>query len=196
MSLRAALAVPLLVLTPLFAQDPATCPLHSSHSAASSPYIGEEGRSIKSLSDEQIGQLLAGEGMGLAKPAELNHYPGPKHLLDLADSLGIGAAERSQLQAIFDAMHEAAVATGKDLIAAEEALDARFASGQATGADVDRLTLEVARQQGLLRAIHLRAHVEARALLTAEQISRYDQLRGYTTAAKPSSQQGAATPGR
>src|SRR5712692_7148759 len=38
---------------------------------------GQEGRAIKSLSAEETADLLAGRGMGAARAAELNHFPGP-----------------------------------------------------------------------------------------------------------------------
>ena len=41
------------------------------------PYAGLEGRAIKALSEQQIADLRAGRGMGLALAAELNGYPGP-----------------------------------------------------------------------------------------------------------------------
>src|SRR5262249_20157560 len=51
--------------------------------ADSSPvsYAGRQTRAIKALSEEDIAPLLNGEGMGMAKAAELNGYPGPKHVL-------------------------------------------------------------------------------------------------------------------
>jgi hypothetical protein len=39
---------------------------------AKSPYAGQESRSIKSLSPEEVRGLLDGGGMGFAKAAELN----------------------------------------------------------------------------------------------------------------------------
>ena len=51
------------------------------------PYAGQQARSIKSLSAEDVAALLKGEGMGMAKAAELNGYPGPVHVLTLADEL-------------------------------------------------------------------------------------------------------------
>jgi len=52
-----------------------------------SPYVGQEQREIKSLSPDEVKDYLAGKGMGLAKAAELNHYPGPAHVLELASQL-------------------------------------------------------------------------------------------------------------
>ena len=48
-----------------------------------SKYVGQEKRDIKSLSDEDIKELKAGAGWGLAKAAELNELPGPKHILEM-----------------------------------------------------------------------------------------------------------------
>ena len=58
---------------------------------AQSPYVGMQTRSIKARSDQQIADLKAGRGMGLALPAELNGYPGPAHVLELSDQLGLSA---------------------------------------------------------------------------------------------------------
>lgn len=46
---------------------------------SSHPYAGMERRPIKALSQQQIDDLRAGRGMGLALAAELNGYPGPSH---------------------------------------------------------------------------------------------------------------------
>jgi hypothetical protein len=37
--------------------------------------------------------LLSGQGSGFAKPAELNGYPGPAHVLELAGPLGLDAPQ-------------------------------------------------------------------------------------------------------
>jgi hypothetical protein len=64
-----------------------------------SPYTGQEKREIKALSKKEIDGYISGDGMGFAKTAELNHYPGPRHVLDLADQLQLSvsnAKERRQ----------------------------------------------------------------------------------------------------
>jgi hypothetical protein len=45
------------------------------------PYAGTSA----GLTDGQRAQYLNGEGMGFAKPAEMNHYPGPRHVLQNAE---------------------------------------------------------------------------------------------------------------
>ena len=49
-----------------------------------SRYAGMEKRRVKAISDEQIADLKAARGMGLALAAELNEYPGPMHVLEHA----------------------------------------------------------------------------------------------------------------
>jgi hypothetical protein len=71
--------------------------------AADTPYAGQQTRTIKALSDDDIATLRKGEGMGMAKAAELNGYPGPKHVLDLAQQLRLTDAQRDNVQAIFEA---------------------------------------------------------------------------------------------
>ena len=51
------------------------------------PYAGQRQRSIKALSESDITGLRSGNGAGFAKAAELNGYPGPAHVLELAGPL-------------------------------------------------------------------------------------------------------------
>jgi hypothetical protein len=85
--------------------------------AADAPYAGQQGRTIKALSEDDIAALRKGEGMGMAKAAELNGYPGPAHVLQLAAQLGLTEAQQRDVQAIFDRMSAAAKRLGVELIA-------------------------------------------------------------------------------
>ena len=68
-------------------------PSHAFAQSKHSTYVGQERREIKSLSSEDIEGYLTGQGMGFAKAAELNHYPGPKHVLQLAEELRLSKGE-------------------------------------------------------------------------------------------------------
>ncbi len=70
--------------------------------AQQTPYAGQHTREIKALSPPDIESYLAGQGMGLAKAAELNHFPGPKHVLELADALNLSKEQLTQTQALFE----------------------------------------------------------------------------------------------
>ena len=65
-----------------------------------SPYAGQEARSIKALSADEIEGLLAGKGMGFAKAAELNGYPGPAHVLELAQQLRLSDEQTAATLAV------------------------------------------------------------------------------------------------
>lgn len=145
-----------------------------------SPYAGEEAREIKALSSDEVAGYLAGAGMGLARAAELNHYPGPMHVLELAEPLGLDDEQRRAVAAVERRMRERAVDLGRRLVDAEAALDAAFAAGNVAAADLRRRLHEIADLQAELRLAHLAAHLETRALLRADQVARYDELRGYT----------------
>jgi hypothetical protein len=150
-----------------------------------SPYEGQQTRPIKALSEQDIAALLNGEGMGMAKAAELNGYPGPKHVLTLANELRLTEHQRQQVQAIFDRMSNAVRPLGAELIGHELLLDRLFAEGDVT---LDRLAVEttaIGTLEGSLRSVHLAAHLQTRALLNADQIALYNGLRGYDNPTAP-----------
>lgn len=157
---------------------------HGAHPASEvpgeSPYAGHTGREIKALSAQETEQLLAGEGMGLALPAELNGYPGPKHVLELADELELSRKQRASVTEAYDAMHGQAVELGRQVLEAERRLDALFARAEATPDALRAALEELAALRADLRYAHLAAHLETRELLTEDQRRRYDHLRGYS----------------
>ena len=148
--------------------------------AADQPYAGQQTRGIKTLSDQEIADYLQGQGMGLSKVAELNHYPGPRHVLDQADDLGLSAAQLAKTRQIWQAMDVKARALGETIVAKETALETSYSSGAATPTETRAVLDELARLQADLRYTHLSAHLAMRSVLSAEQISRYDVLRGYS----------------
>lgn len=147
--------------------------------SAPGPYSGQENREIKALSPEEVAAYEAGEGMGYAKAAELNHYPGPRHVLDLQKELGLTPDQAAGAQASYRRMHERAVRLGKAILEKERELDRLFAEERITPQSLSRLTAEAGRLEGELRLAHLKAHLEMRSLLTPAQIAAYDALRGY-----------------
>jgi hypothetical protein len=148
------------------------------------PYAGLEARAIKALSAEQISDLRAGRGMGLALPAELNGYPGPMHVLELAEKLALSADQRARMQALFEQMKQEAIGIGHRLIAQEQELDRLFAARKITAASLAASTAAIGQTQAALRAAHLRYHLLAADILTDVQMQRYAKLRGYTGDAK------------
>jgi Spy/CpxP family protein refolding chaperone len=144
-----------------------------------SPYAAQRDAEIKALGTEEQAALLAGKGMGFAKAAELNGYPGPTHVLELADELNLDAAQREKSRRLFERMRATAREAGAQLIEEERVLDSLYATRSATAAKVEAQLQRIESVRTRLRALHLDAHLEQAALLTASQVARYAELRGY-----------------
>lgn len=172
--------------TATVAASPALAQTHSRHSApplppaSSSPYAGLADRPLKALSAEQIGDLKAGRGMGLALAAELNNYPGPLHVLELAEGLHLSAEQRARTQALIDAMKAESIRLGERLLAQEAELDRLFAERRVTRESLEAATSRIGVLQGELRATHLRYHLTMAEMLSPAQVARYAELRGYS----------------
>ena len=152
---------------------------HAGHGGAASPYAGFESRPIKALSDADLEELRRGGGWGLALAAELNGMPGPAHLLELKDQIGLSPDQVAQVERLFAAMQANAVAAGARLIAAEEALEAAFRKGGVPEPELRALVDAAGQARSDLRFVHLSQHLATPPLLTAHQIAEYNRLRGY-----------------
>ena len=148
----------------------------TSHAGA---YAGQQSRAIKALSEQDVDDLLAGRGAGFAKAAELNGYPGPAHVLELKEPLGLSEAQIAATEALMARHRAAARRLGAEVVESERSLDHAFESHSADEVSVRSLTATVARYQGELRAEHLKTHLAQAALLTPDQVQRYAELRGY-----------------
>jgi len=144
-----------------------------------SPYAGEESRSIKSLSAREIKSLRNGAGMGFAKLAELNHFPGPKHVLAIADDLELSSSQLASTESLYNEMRSRAMELGEQLIEKERQLDTQFSDASITELALNKALLEIGRLRAQLRYVHLEAHLRQRRLLTDEQVEKYDAIRGY-----------------
>ena len=158
---------------------PAFLLLSTVTASAQTPYAGMQTRPIKALSDQQVSDLNAGRGMGLALAAELNGYPGPSHVLELGDKLELSSDQRSRVQGLFDSMKAEAQPLGSKLIVLETDLDKQFASRAITPDSLKASTAAIAVLQGELRETHLKYHLSTAAILTPVQMTRYAELRGY-----------------
>ena len=163
----------------------AACSRPTDAPETTSPYVGEEARAIKALSEQEREAYLSGEGLGLAKAAELNHYPGPTHVLALSEELGLTDDQYEHVQRVFEEMQAEAIALGTQIVAQEGLLDAVFAEGEAEAGAVRSRVREIAELQGRLRFVHLNAHLAMKEMLTDDQVRHYDQLRGYDASAPP-----------
>jgi Spy/CpxP family protein refolding chaperone len=146
------------------------------------PYAGHEKRDVKALSDDEAKQYLSGAGMGYAKAAELNHFPGPMHVLELADSLQLSAEQRRAVKALMDEHKAQARAIGAQLVESERALEMLFRQSDVPQQALAAAVRQAANLQGEYRLSHLETHRRMKPLLTAGQSAKYDALRGYGNA--------------
>jgi hypothetical protein len=149
--------------------------------AAQTPYAGMQSRQIKALSDQQIGDLGEGRGMGLALAAELNGYPGPSHVLELAAKLAVRPEQRTKVQGMFSAMKAETTPIGARLIDQEGDLDRQFAGRTITAESLGSATAAISKTQGELREAHLKYHLLTAAVLDQAQLAKYAELREYAS---------------
>ena len=158
---------------------PAAAQHHHGHGKAQSPYAGQQSREIKALSESDVKELREGAGMGFAKAAELNRYPGPTHALEHASELELTAEQKDALAALVKRHKAQARKLGEEVLALERDLDALFAKRIATAPEVDRVLEAWGAATAKLRAEHLKTHLATTALLTPQQVERYVRARGY-----------------
>lgn len=151
---------------------------HAEHTP-NAPYAGQELRAIKSLSDEDIAELRRGGGWGLAKAAELNGLPGPLHLLELVDEMALTPEQIDTIEHVFRKMRADAIDEGERLISREQALESAFRDRAITEETLRIMLAAIEESRRELRYIHLAAHLKTPDILTADQIDRYNTLRGY-----------------
>ena len=165
----------LALLLPAFAAQ-------ASESASShhSKYAGQESRAIKSLSAEDIAELKRGGGWGLAKAAELNGVPGPIHLLEMKEDIGLDDSQRSAIGAIYRRMKGKAILHGERLIDLERRLESGFRDRTITDALLRASLSAIAETKKELRYVHLAAHIETLKVLSEKQVRAYNALRGYS----------------
>src|SRR5436190_17399485 len=153
--------------------------LMTATAVAQTPYAGMQARQIKALSEQQISDLDAGRGMGLALAAELNGYPGPSHAVEMSAQLGLSIDQVSKLQGLFAAMKAETVPIGAALIEQERRLNDDFAKHTVTPASLEAATQKIGATQATLRSAHLKYHLSTVAILSPDQVKRYNELRGY-----------------
>jgi hypothetical protein len=161
--------------------------IHSKHidNNTMSKHIGQENSIIKSLSSEDIESLETGTGDafgGLAKLAELNGYPGPRHVLDLGKELGLTTVQKENIIIIYNDMKREALKLGQEILQIEKTTNELFANKSISDSELQRLIIKSAENYGKLRYIHLTTHLKMIDILSQEQITLYNTLRGYNTA--------------
>ncbi len=129
------------------------------------------------MQQRQFRALREGRGMGMARAAETNGYPGPKHVLELAEELALSDEQIARTNEIHNRVREQAPEMGRQIIEAEQRLEALFAEDRVTADKMSALLQEIGELRVRLRALHLNAHLDQAEVLSQEQIDQYMTLR-------------------
>ena len=128
---------------------------------------------LKSLTPDEVKGYVEGSGMGQAKVAELNGYPGPMHLLERKDELKLTSEQVRSLEELKTRMTTEAIKYGTDVIEAEKQLNKLFAGGNATEEQVRGAVVKSEESKANVRYAHLKAHLASRRILTPSQLKAY-----------------------
>ena len=144
------------------------------HHGATTPGAGHDAEAC----ERDFQQVVAdGRGFGMAFVADRQGYPGPLHVMELADRLALTEDQKTRVRALLTAMFAESRPKGAALIAAELRLTELFASGRPDGASVRAAVADVERLRAKLRVLHLTTHLETRDVLTPEQRRLYHAAR-------------------
>lgn len=142
---------------------------------------GAQASSMASLlnytAEERAEGLREGKGMGLAMPAEGNGYPGPRHVLEVADQINLTTDQRAKTEALFGSMKAEAQRLGARLLDQEAELNAMFRDKRATTALLEKSARQIGETEAALKVTHLRTHLAMMEVLRPDQVVKYVGLR-------------------
>jgi Spy/CpxP family protein refolding chaperone len=151
---------------------------HAGHGAASGHAPGVEGhRFAQGCAEEFDRGVAAGRGFGMAFAADQNGYPGPMHVLELRERLGLTPEQVTKAEALMRGMLDDARPRSARLLEAEARLRRLFADAVADEATVRAAAIEVERARSEVRFVHLLTHLRMRDLLTEPQRRLYHEAR-------------------
>ena len=121
--------------------------------------------------------VAQGRGFGMAFVADQQGYPGPMHVLELKETLGLTAEQEARTQALLTAMFAESRPKSARLLVAEKKLRDLFASGQVHEPALRAAVADVEQARGEVRLVHLTFHLKTRQILTDEQRRLYHEAR-------------------
>jgi Spy/CpxP family protein refolding chaperone len=164
------LALGLAALAPAAEGQHGGGPGHSAH--------GADGHRVAQQCIEEFERVVAdGRGFGLAFGADQHGYPGPLHILELKERLGLTPEQERRARALLDAMFAESRPTSARLLEAERRLADVFRAGTADEAAVRAAVADVERARTEVRLAHLLTHLKGRDLLTEAQRVLYHETR-------------------
>ena len=118
-----------------------------------------------------------GRGFGMAFVADQQGYPGPLHVLELKNRLGLSRDQEAKAEVLLAAMFAESRPKSARLLNAEARLRQLFAAGRPDEAAVRTAVGEVETARADVRLVHLLFHVKMADALTDEQRRVYQEAR-------------------
>ena len=115
----------------------------------------------------------------MAKPAELNGYPGPRHVLDAfeAREFDLTKQQHEQTKALYEKMRSGAIKLGKQIIDIEKEINDAFVNRTIAEEFLQNKVSESANLYSQLRVAHLKYHLSMIEILSPQQVEKYNKLR-------------------
>ncbi|WP_428329891.1 hypothetical protein [Mucilaginibacter sp.] len=128
---------------------------------------------VKTLTDEQYTALFNGEDTyGMAKAAELNHYPLPQKALKYKKELDLSPIQVAKLTALEKEFERKKLEMGQTIIHNERTLDSIFKYNRVDNGSLIFYTNRYGLYQGELRNTILQACFATKYLLTPQQVKK------------------------
>ena len=135
---------------------------------------------IRGLDQKTIEGFLTGKGLGQALPAELNGYPGPRHVIDMAEELELTDEQLATIQALFDHMVSNVVPFGEQYLEEYANLESAFRKGTISKEYLQSQLEKISAIEVQLRYSHLSTHLATIDILNEKQVMQYNMMRGYS----------------
>lgn len=132
---------------------------------------------VKTLTDRQYNALLNGEDLyGMVLVAKLNHYPYPVEVIKFKNELDLSPIQVDKITAINKELHRKILEMGLIIIHNERTLDSLFRTHRINNGSLIFYTNRYGLYQGELRNAILQTCLTTRALLTQQQINKFEAL--------------------
>jgi hypothetical protein len=139
----------------------------------------EDSSPIKGMAMKDFEAFRDGKPMNFTRVAELHHYPAPATVLRFTRELKLSQNQVIQVKDINAYLQRKVLEMGRIILEEEKKLDDLFISGKVESGSLIYRTQQYGLYQGELRNAHLQAHLKTRAVLTKDQVKKYDHLCGY-----------------
>jgi hypothetical protein len=132
---------------------------------------------LKTLTGKEYNALIKGEDIyGMARAAEMNHYPLPDKVLTYKREMNLGPGQISKIKAIAKELHRKKLEMGLIIITNERTIDSLFRTNKFNNGSLIFYANRYGLYMGEIRNAILQACLATHYLLSAGQIAKLEAL--------------------